>query len=297
METSAGAAEPSAALPLDFLSPFLTESLDDSAIIFWRERERWDTGANIRLMIPRFENPHFRPLQIQAVPRAQLFDAEDSEEPDVELQKMLDELIQANLDADISGRVKKKRKLNAAPAVETSVVFRLLSTPHPISLLPRPPPPPITREPECEDTPIEAETRRRQAEAVAVDAAWVMQESARVPPAFRAGRVRRVQAPPEFASMMIAHCLQSPRKTRPPVPRSQLAHYPYVAAPILPSRDAKGAIPSVEVAEVPNTPRKTRKRRRGKGGDQVRPQATFWWPAAGCGGKSLGYGMGHGSQL
>ncbi|KAJ7475706.1 hypothetical protein FB451DRAFT_1244376 [Mycena latifolia] len=245
-------------------------------------------------MIPRFSNPHLRVQLVQSVGRAELFDAQEDLDTDTELQKQLDELIQASLDTDVSGRVKKKRKLNPTPAEETSVLFRLLSTPHSISLLPPPPPPPITREPECEDTEAAAETRRRQAEAVAVDASWVMQESLRLPPPFRVGRVRRVEARPALAGsvppLMLAHCLQSPRKTRPPVPRSQLEHYPYVASPILPSREAKGPIPSIEVVEVA---RKTRKRRRGGVGERVRPQATFWRPEAGCGGKSLGYGMGY----
>ncbi|KAJ6544801.1 hypothetical protein DFH09DRAFT_1172785 [Mycena vulgaris] len=259
------------------------------------------------MMIPQFSNPHFRPLLIQSVPRSELFDAPGSSEPDVdnvELQKKLDEIIQSNLDADIFWRVKKRRKLDATPAAETetsadtSVLFRLLSTPHSISLLPRPPPPPITREPECEDTEAAAETRRRQAEAVAVDASWVMQESMRLPPPFRVGRVRRVQAQPTLSGsappMMLAHCLQSPRKTRPPVPRSQLVHYPYVSTPILASREAKGSIPSVEVVEVvTDVARKSRKRRRGRVGEKERPQARFWWPEDGCGGKSLGYGMGY----
>ncbi|KAJ7931391.1 hypothetical protein B0H13DRAFT_1957906 [Mycena leptocephala] len=130
-------------------------------------------------MIPRFSNPHFIPRAIESVAQP------DVEE--LELQDKLDELIQSNLDADVSVRVKKRRKLNptaakAEDAPETSVLFRLLSTSHTISLLPRPPPPPVTREPECEDTESAAETRRHQAAAAAVDAAWVMQQSTRVPP-------------------------------------------------------------------------------------------------------------------
>ncbi|KAJ6577201.1 hypothetical protein B0H19DRAFT_1118623 [Mycena capillaripes] len=105
--------------------------------------------------------------------------------------------------------------------------------------------------------------------AVAVDGAWVMQESARFPAPFRKGRVEHVQAQPAFFGtpppMLIAHCLQSPRKTRPPVPRSELQRYPYVSGPILPSPTAKGPIPSIEIEAAPSVGRKTRKRRRGKG--------------------------------
>ncbi|KAJ7127134.1 hypothetical protein C8R44DRAFT_780510 [Mycena epipterygia] len=252
-------------------------------------------------MIPRFSNPHFIPRAIQSVARSDLFDEQANSGPDVEdleLQKKLDELIQSTLDPM---PVKKKRKLNSTTedVSETSVLFRLLSTSHTISLLPPPPPPSVIREPECEDSEAAAETRRRQSEAVAVDASWVMQESARLRPPFRVGRVERVQARPgsllgSAPPVMLAQCLQSPRKTRPPVPRSQLQHYPYVAAPIPPPSPARGHIPSVEVEPVQEVPRKTRKRRRGRNGETERPQARFWWPEAGCGGKSLGYGMGYG---
>ncbi|KAJ7022622.1 hypothetical protein C8F04DRAFT_1137566 [Mycena alexandri] len=252
-------------------------------------------------MIPRFSNPHFITRAIESVARAELFDAQNDAESDVEeleLQKKLDELIQANLDAD-TGRAKKRRKLNSTvveteEAPETAVLFRLLSTLHTISLLPPPPPPPVTREPEWEDTEAAAETRREWAAIVAVDAAWVVREGARLPPPFRVGRVEHVRAklgsPPP---MMLANCLQSPRKTRPPVPRWQIQHYPYSPAPILPSPVVAGDIPSIDVEIVRETPRKTRKRRRGRTEERIRPQATFWWPPAGCEGKSLGYGMGY----
>jgi hypothetical protein len=80
-------------------------------------------------MIPRFSNPHFIPRAIESVARSDLFDAQTNAEPDVEeleLQDKLDELIQSNLDADVSVRVKKRRKLNptaakAEDAPETSI--------------------------------------------------------------------------------------------------------------------------------------------------------------------------------
>ncbi|KAJ7352634.1 hypothetical protein DFH08DRAFT_859508 [Mycena albidolilacea] len=248
-------------------------------------------------MIPRFTNPHFIPRTIQSVARADLFGPQnaDHDADDLELQRTLDELIESNLDAAIHAR--KRRKLNPPETeeeAETSVLFRLLSTPHTISLLPPPPPPPVTREPEYEDTESAAETRRQWAAAVACDAAWVIQESTRLPPPFRAGRVEHVKAalPSSAPSMMLAQCLQRPRKTRPPVPRSELQHYPYVAAPILPSLAASACVPCVEVEVVRDSPRKTRRRRRGKF-EQNRPQARFWWPPEGCGGKSLGYAMGY----
>jgi hypothetical protein len=113
---------------------------------------------------------------------------------------------------------------------------------------------------------------------------------------FRVGRVEHVHAQPALLDnpppVMLTHCLQSPRKTRPPVPRSELQHYPYVSAPILPSPVASGPIPSIDIEAAHDTPRKTRKRRRGKTEEKTRPQARFWWPE-GCGGKSLGYAMGY----
>ncbi|KAJ7650413.1 hypothetical protein FB45DRAFT_887888 [Roridomyces roridus] len=223
----------------------------------------------------------------QLVSRADLFDAvSDNAQPDAGDLKFLHELIRANLE---QGPLKKKRKLDhPSPTVasETSVLFPLLAAPRNISLLPPPPPAPVTREPECEDNAAAAETRRQRAEAVAVDAAWVMQESVRLRPPFRAGRVEHVQAKPTLsAPMLLVHRLQAPRKTRPPVPRSQLQHYPYVSAPIPPSVLAKGPVPSIELLEVP-----TRNQRRRRGKQRERAQATFWRPPEG---QSLGYGMGY----
>ncbi|KAJ7274525.1 hypothetical protein B0H12DRAFT_1319469 [Mycena haematopus] len=241
---------------------------------------------------------------MERVARSDLFDASqpntDSEDiEDLELQRTLNALLESSLHADTSIHA-KRRKLNpplaeAEGGSENPVLFRLLSTAHPISLLPRPPPTSITREPECEDTEAAAETRRQRAAAVACDGAWVMRESARLPPPFRVGRVEHVKgvilgSPPP---MLLAHRLQSPRKTRPPVPRSERQHYPYVSAPILPSPAASGCVPSIEIDAAPDSPRKTRKRRRGKSEEKTRPQARFWWPPEGCGGKSVGYAMGY----
>ncbi|KAJ7637632.1 hypothetical protein DFH06DRAFT_1218713 [Mycena polygramma] len=225
-------------------------------------------------MIPRYSNPHFIQRAIESVARSELFgDQANETSPDgqeLELQKKLEELIQSNLDADTSVRVKKRRKLNAEQedAPETSVLFRLLSdSQRVISLLPPPPPPPVTREPEVEDTESAAETRRQWAAAVAVDAAWVMRESARLPPPFRVGRVQHVQARPALLGappLLLAHRLQSRRSTRPPVPRSELQHYPYVSAPVLSSPARTAHIPSVEIEGVEEgRRRRTRKRRRG----------------------------------
>ncbi|KAF8207607.1 hypothetical protein K438DRAFT_2013476 [Mycena galopus ATCC 62051] len=138
-------------------------------------------------MPPRFTNPHFVAQAIEQVDRSDLFDGPKSNNTDgeeLELQKTLNELIESSLDANTSVRAKKKRKLNppsVEDAVQSSVLFRLLSTPHTISLLPPPPPPPVTREPECEDTEPAAETRRQWAAVVACDAAGLC----RKPRAFR----------------------------------------------------------------------------------------------------------------
>ncbi|KAJ7158887.1 hypothetical protein C8R46DRAFT_1110660 [Mycena filopes] len=250
-------------------------------------------------MIPRFSNPHLVPRAVKSVARAELFDAQNDGEPDIEeleQQKKLEDLIAATLD---TGRAKKRRKLDTTvvdteQAPETAVLFRLLSTSHTISLLPPPPPPPVTREPEWEDTEIAAATRREWSAAAAVDATWLIREGARLAPPFRVGRVQRVQAQLSTpAPMMVANCRQAPRKTRPPAPRWQLQHHPYAPGPTVASSVVTGGIPSIEIEVVRETPRKTRKRRRGRKEERIRPPATFWWPPAGCGGKSLGYAMGY----
>ncbi|KAJ7284862.1 hypothetical protein C8J57DRAFT_1289684, partial [Mycena rebaudengoi] len=199
------------------------------------------------------------------VSRAQLFeDSQQSidDEDDAELQKRLADVVQASL------HTKKRRKLSHAPPEatepETTVLFRLLSTPHPVSLLPPPPPPPV----------LQRKTRRLQSEAVAVDAEWVIQQSLTLPPPFRVGRLVLQNAPP----LLHALCLQTPRKTRPPVPAS------------VPPLAVKG--PIIDFEAVLNPPQ-TRKRRRGKTRDRVRPQPTFWRPEKRDRRQSW-YGMGHG---
>ncbi|KAK7033015.1 hypothetical protein R3P38DRAFT_3264979 [Favolaschia claudopus] len=248
--------------------------------------------------IPRFTNPHSIRNTVECVARSQLFDSPPTDEHDPELQSAFTELIQSTLQVD---RPKKRRKLNP-PATEgddepeTSVSFRLLSTTQTISLLPPPAPPPVTREPEYEDTESVAKTRRQWAATVAVDAAWVVRESQRIPPPFRVGRVQHVKTDDLLGSppppMMRACCLQPPRKTRPPVPRSELQHHPYVPLPVLPSPDATGFLPCVNVAMVDKGLRKPRRRRRRDKELKTRPRATFWRSSLSFG-KSLGYAMGY----
>ncbi|KAJ7227066.1 hypothetical protein GGX14DRAFT_418006, partial [Mycena pura] len=248
-------------------------------------------------MISKFSNPHFVPRSIQRVTRSDLLDISEPYADDLQRQNELNELIQSTLNTDTSSIHGRAVTADGDETAQTSVLFRLLSAARTVSLVPRPPSPSRTREPECEDSAAAAKTRRRFAKAAAVDASWVMQQSALLPPPFRVGRVMHVDARPELHGakppMMLVRRLQSPRKTRPPVPRSQLQRSAYVPAPPAPSLVASASIPTVDISAGSGLPHKARQRRRRKKEERVRPQATFWRAPVGCGGKSLGYAMGY----
>ncbi|KAK7469388.1 hypothetical protein VKT23_003863 [Stygiomarasmius scandens] len=149
-------------------------------------------------------------------------------------------------DADQGKRKSKRRKLeNSTKKEDASFPFRLFSrTEKTILLEPGPPkPPPCYREPSYEDSPSEAQSRRERAQSIAVDYAWILNESKReykpfpsTTPKLSHGTIKAssYSTPTEDDGedswppvTMIIHRLQPPRGTRPPVPRTMLRHHPY----------------------------------------------------------------------
>lgn len=179
-----------------------------------------------------------------------------------------------------------------------------------------------TREPVCEDSAIQAKTRRKQAKAAAVDTSWVLSESRKQttvcnPPLLipkvcsltlatqpslsnrQKHSAVKMTLPTPNPSMMVLQSDQTFRKTRPPVPRSQLMQYPYVKHGPLPSTEAVTKILDCPVMSVdlpksflPEDETK-RRRKRGKLSNWPRPPPSFWRPNPAHGGKGLGYAMGY----
>ncbi|KAG2058450.1 hypothetical protein BDR06DRAFT_950235 [Suillus hirtellus] len=140
-------------------------------------------------MIPKFANPHIQGQDFELVSRAQLrSDVDPFIDPDgtsdVEVttsKRKLHELLFSEFEKFLSTApchpCRKKRRCNGSelppPDLQNGLLsFRLLSSTAPpriISTIPKPPPRPKTRPPDCEDNPIQADERMRCAQAVAVD--------------------------------------------------------------------------------------------------------------------------------
>lgn len=103
--------------------------------------------------------------------------------------------------------------------------------------------------------------------------------------------------------VMIIRTLQSPRKTRPPVPSSMLKKYPYVSDTSSLEVDSLGSktrsfftLDARYANETSQGPRKTSRRRR-KTVPKERPPPQFWRPSSTLTGKCRGYAYGYPSYL
>jgi len=106
---------------------------------------------------------------------------------------------------------------------------------------------------------------------------------------------------------MIVRTLQKPRKTRPPVPESDLSHFPYtydistISLPPVKSRTMDCPVIDAEYADAtaPKLSKRNRPRRRRKGAEDARqrPPAQFWRPNPAWEGKCRGYAYGYPSNL
>ncbi|KAF5384596.1 hypothetical protein D9757_007455 [Collybiopsis confluens] len=162
------------------------------------------------------------------------------------------------------------QKLDSDPGV---CLFKLTSeTERPILLHPpHPKPPSCYREPSYEDSESEALKRQQRSQAVAVDFDWVLEESRKSQLPFPSWKSRVMHAsispaeaeasgaqpdrrhlPSPSPPLMIFQRLQSPRKTRPPVPSDTelLVYHPYkIGGPQHPDATNKPhkTVPTVDV--------------------------------------------------
>ncbi|KAG5635969.1 hypothetical protein H0H81_009538 [Sphagnurus paluster] len=266
-------------------------------------------------MARRFVNPHFLPESSVSVSRKDIY-AEENEspgreenlQPDPKLFNHLHDLIRKSLETDLPDvlRNRKRRKIQVEELADhepAPIPFRLVSSaqqPHLIFLHPKPPPPPITREPEVEDSEEQAVLRLERAQAAAVEASSVFEESQIILPPLPWDARRLVSAtatlPTSSPALMIIEHDKPSRSTRPPVPESYLRHHPYHNGPIgLTSTSYRARCPVIPASfdtlnkSVMST---KRKRKRGKMARIERPPPAFWRPNPAVGGKSLGYAMG-----
>ncbi|THV03863.1 hypothetical protein K435DRAFT_851464 [Dendrothele bispora CBS 962.96] len=141
---------------------------------------------------------------------------------------------------------RRKRKKNNTKTEIAKFSFRLFSGAEKLIFLEPGPskPPSCYREPAYEDTPSEALRRRERAQSVAVDYAWILNESRKECKPFpsttsrliygtikeprpSAQGVKDVEDPWPPATLIVRR-LQPIRGTRPPVPRTMLKHHPYM---------------------------------------------------------------------
>ncbi|KAF8873998.1 hypothetical protein BD779DRAFT_1451314 [Infundibulicybe gibba] len=266
--------------------------------------------------IPRFSNPHLLPGSSRQASRSEIFADRDSGSectPELEnenLVSQLHNLIRGSFNVENPPhRPKKRRKveahqLDSEPVGEliclpmivmlSGLEFRLLSTSFPplhISLEPKPPPPSITREPECEDSELQADLRHQRAKSAAIDASQIADRlgkrpSLRFKEMSYSTVVPMVRTPP----LLVLECKQQPRRTRPPVPAHQLNHFPYNAKGT--PYTTFGPIPACPIVEVTLTSLGQKPRRRQIISHGAPPPA-FWKPDPSWRGKCLGYAYGY----
>ncbi|KAI1797400.1 hypothetical protein LXA43DRAFT_984246 [Ganoderma leucocontextum] len=279
-------------------------------------------------MIPKYSNPFTVLNSTAIVSRSALRDSDDSDEPiqtDLEHAQMLARLenilkrtiedvlppasqLEGQHDGDTS-RKKKKRKVekeqeDAKRVLEgkeevTVVSFRLFSgsaQPKPIVLAPKIKPWIAPEGPALEDTAEEADRRASRARAIAVDYAWVINESTtpRVPPPGRPNEVMHLHADISHAGAHLL-LLERTKATQPKPPRIAQSN-PEVEVEPSPHTHAvaESCCPIVKAKPVADIGiAEKRKRRRGKSRQKPPIQATFWRPLPGLSGKALGYAWGY----
>ncbi|TBU46808.1 hypothetical protein BD309DRAFT_1016800 [Dichomitus squalens] len=280
-------------------------------------------------MIPKHTNPSVLLSSLTIVSRAALHDSDDDGEPTqadpqhahmlARLESILKRTIEDTLpltsqldgspDID-SPRKKKKRKVEKdhvdteekkdEEEVVIAVPFRLLSRtvqPKAIVLTPKAKPKIVSEGPAPEDTQEEAERRASRARAVAVDFAWVMNESTKpelLPPG-RAKEMLHSQA--DVVDLKAPLLLLEKTKLTPPKPPRIVQSNP--DAEVEPSPHAHDISESrCPVVQVRSYTADTGlvdkvKRRRRKPRQKPMIHARFWRPPPGLGGKALGYAWGY----
>ncbi|PPQ91018.1 hypothetical protein CVT25_013943 [Psilocybe cyanescens] len=307
-------------------------------------------------MIPRFSNPHSLPQVFKTVPRAELYHDDDNdisfthnEAVAAELYQLLAQSIEViQCEPYVYGaspRKNKKRKRaesdiqeeNHAEEPEEPQLFRLVSSvlpPLPVSLLPPPLPPSITREPDAEDSELQAAVRRERAQAASVDAEAILRQS-KIIEVLRNGRQSftwkgiltsvliwqpsissgtsakskiinlRAKLRDSSPPVMVVRTTQTPRKTRPPVESSKLVQFPYTpdisTLSVEPIKSRTMDCPSINAEstyiDASTAHRRSRRRRKTSIQDKKRPIPQFWRPSPSLTGKCRGYAYGYPGYL
>lgn len=120
-----------------------------------------------------------------------------------------------------------------------------------------------------EDSEQQSSQRRKRAEDVAVDIAWIYAESKRLSMPFPSSSKKLVHAKAPSLThapcFMVAQVLQPVRKTHPPVPCSALVYHPYaVNAPLPPSQSDRRFIDIELLSESPMVRTKRSRHRRNR---------------------------------
>ncbi|PBK74620.1 hypothetical protein ARMSODRAFT_481292 [Armillaria solidipes] len=198
------------------------------------------------MSIPRFSNPHLLVSAMKSITRKDLVVDSDVEECDDALVTSLNEKIRKSIDIgnDATSRKRQKTSESAKEQENEQLLFRLWSTssqPQHVKLYPGHSTQAFINPPrQHEDSERQSSQRRKRAEDIAVDIAWISVESKRPSMPFPSSSKKLVHAKASsltHAPWLVAQALQPVRKTHPPVPYSALVYHPYaVNAPLPPSQ-------------------------------------------------------------
>ncbi|PCH42217.1 hypothetical protein WOLCODRAFT_73360 [Wolfiporia cocos MD-104 SS10] len=278
-------------------------------------------------MLPYFSNPHGLKESVQPVTRASLYadDDEDSgqhKERNADQDGMLSELEQllkrslgevytdmnSMNESEESSRTKKRRRAEINDTAQEaslpeSMPFRLISNklpPKAVHIEAKPPPAIIAKEPECEDNTEEARRRQSQAQEVAVDFEWLINESKKSYPVRGFSPLARLI---EFADLPTPHPpLLITEFAKPPPEPPTFAKCPPHTVPsphYLSIADIQ--CPIIDMAPSPSNSSHAsaltkKRRRRNPRKAHERPPPAFWRPLREWGSKAAGYAMGYGGS-
>lgn len=231
--------------------------------------------VNTIMSIPRFSNPHLLVSATKSITRKDLVHDSDVEESDDALVTSLNEKIRKSIDTgnDAPSRKRQKTSESAKEQENEQLLFRLWSTssqPQHVKLYPEHSTQAFINPPrQHEDSEQQSSQRRKRAEDVAVDIAWIYAESKRLSMPFPSSSKKLVHAKAPSLThapcFIVAQVLQPVRKTHPPVPCSALVYHPYaVNAPLPPSQSDRRFIDIELLSESPMVRTKRSRHRRNR---------------------------------
>ncbi|KAG2147702.1 hypothetical protein DEU56DRAFT_785502 [Suillus clintonianus] len=261
-------------------------------------------------MIQKFANPHLQAQDFEIVSRAQrradvddITDADGTSDVEVTTSKRkLHTLLFSEFGqclSTASGHVPRTKKQcneneTTPPDIQDGLIsFRLLSSTAPpriISTIPKPPPRPKTRPPDCEDNIIQADERMKRAQSVAVDFAWLGASSQKYskPSVKDNQKVVRMRGdlPVPHPAVMVTECH-----------RHRTARRQTLRPPILDAIDSPHSLRATCIVLPTGLPEdshhKTRAKAVTKKPSFERPPPAYWRPDSHQRGKCVGYALGY----